>query len=287
MKRSFCIGSEWLYYKVYTGMKTADIILSQKLYPIILNLKESGVIIKWFFIRYRDPEEHIRLRFLCDSAEKVTQIIHSLYSVFNQLIEEDLVWKLQTDTYNREIERYGESTIKLSESIFFYDSEMIINYISLKPYFGDNKMELLFSFLAIDSFLDSFSLSNLDRMNLLNELQLSFKNEVHADKALKKEFDKNYRKLFHTIDHFLNLLSNDEYRELITLLQEKKAFTNTLALAIKATIEIPLTDFLCSHIHMIINRQYTSKQRMYECLIYDHLFRYYKTLTYKENFLNV
>ncbi|WP_404827730.1 hypothetical protein [Flavobacterium shii] len=36
-----------------------------------------------------------------------------------------------------------------------------------------------------------------------------------------------------------------------------------------------------SHIHMIMNRQYTSKQRMYELIIYDHLYRYYKTVTYQ------
>ena len=39
MKRDFCIGSEWLYYKIYTGVKTADLILMEKLYPLILDLK--------------------------------------------------------------------------------------------------------------------------------------------------------------------------------------------------------------------------------------------------------
>jgi hypothetical protein len=50
MKRDFCIGSEWLYYKLYTGVKTADLILLEKLYSVILELKEKNLIIKWFFI---------------------------------------------------------------------------------------------------------------------------------------------------------------------------------------------------------------------------------------------
>ncbi|MFN7774609.1 thiopeptide-type bacteriocin biosynthesis protein [Flavobacterium sp.] len=282
MKRSFCIGSEWLYYKVYTGVKTADIVLCQKLYPIISTLKDAGVISKWFFIRYRDPDEHLRLRFLCDSGEKVSQVIHSLYPVFNELIENDLIWKLQTDTYNREIDRYGDSTIELSESVFFYDSEMMVNFVSLKPYLSDNKTELLFSFLAIDSFLNSLSLHNADKLALLDELQLSFKKEFQADKNLKKEFDKNYRELADTIDAFVSLSESDEYLRLYKLIQKKQNLVAIASPIIIANLEIPLFEFVQSHIHMMINRQYSSKQRMYECLIYDHLFRYYKMTNYKK-----
>jgi hypothetical protein len=32
---------------------------------------------------------------------------------------------------------------------------------------------------------------------------------------------------------------------------------------------------------MMINRQFTSRQRQYETLIYDHLYRYYKTCFYR------
>jgi hypothetical protein len=33
---------------------------------------------------------------------------------------------------------------------------------------------------------------------------------------------------------------------------------------------------------MMLNRQYSSKQRMYELLIYDHMFRFYKMKEYKQ-----
>ncbi|WP_367276800.1 lantibiotic dehydratase C-terminal domain-containing protein [Flavobacterium sp.] len=46
-------------------------------------------------------------------------------------------------------------------------------------------------------------------------------------------------------------------------------------------MEIPLFDFLSSHIHMMVNRQFTSRQRQYEFLIYDHLYRFYKTQVLK------
>ncbi|WP_369077087.1 lantibiotic dehydratase C-terminal domain-containing protein [Flavobacterium adhaerens] len=64
--------------------------------------------------------------------------------------------------------------------------------------------------------------------------------------------------------------------------QEKENQTTKVILSIKNKLAIPLFDFLKSHIHMMMNRQYTSKQRTCKLLIYDHLFRYYKNIEYSE-----
>jgi thiopeptide-type bacteriocin biosynthesis protein len=282
MKRDFCIGSEWLYYKIYTGVKTADLMLLEKLYPVILDLIEKKIIDKWFFIRYKDPEEHLRIRFYCKTPESVSIAIARIYPVLSILLEENSIWKVQTDTYQREIERYGEKTMVASESLFWYDSEMILDYLALKSSFTKKEMQLLFSFSAIDSFLDSFSLTNAEKLALMDEFQLSFKNELDADKMLKKQLDKHYRELFQEIQLFLSGTAINEYPEIFEIIQEKQNIINRLIDPIKGKLQIPLSDFLMSHIHMMINRQYTSKQRMYELLIYDHLYRYYKTNEYKK-----
>jgi thiopeptide-type bacteriocin biosynthesis protein len=138
MKRDFCIGSEWLYYKICTGVKTADLILMEKLYPIILDLKEEKTIDKWFFIRYNDPDDHIRIRFNCKTPENISIVIAKMHLVLDELLEENLVWKVQIDTYQREIERYGERSIEDSETLFWHDSEMILQYLFLKSYFEKN-----------------------------------------------------------------------------------------------------------------------------------------------------
>lgn len=276
MKRSFCLGSEWLYYKIYTGVNTSDYVLTEKLNPVILSLLENKIISKWFFIRYNDPDDHIRIRFNCETIENVSQVINKLYPIFNELIASDVIWKLQADTYNREMERYGESTIIESESIFYYDSKMILHYATLKPYFEKEETQLLFSFLAIDSFLNSFHLTINDKLVLLDDLQESFKKEFNVDKQLKKEFDKNYRELSIEIDTLLTKKFDDEFAELFEAIYEKKNKVDLLVPSIKCNLQIPLNSFLTSHIHMMVNRQYSSKQRTYECLIYDHLYRYYK-----------
>nr|WP_315148999.1 thiopeptide-type bacteriocin biosynthesis protein [uncultured Flavobacterium sp.] len=280
MERAFCIGSNWLYYKIYTGVKTTDIILLEKLYPIIQELKDKNRIQKWFFIRYKDPDEHIRIRFYSENLENTSIVISKLYPVLNLLLQESTIWKVQTDTYQRELERYGEKTIEESETLFWQDSEMTLNYLSIKSTFIKNEMELIFSFLSIDSFLNSFSISNIHKLAIMDELQLSFKKEFDADKTLKKEMDKHFRELSQKTQFFLSGKALNDYPTIHKMIQEKQNQTITAILSIKDRLTIPLSDFLTSHIHMMINRQYTSKQRMYELIIYDHLFRYYKSIEY-------
>ena len=35
MKRKLSPGSEWLYLKIYTGVKTADLILEEAIQPLV------------------------------------------------------------------------------------------------------------------------------------------------------------------------------------------------------------------------------------------------------------
>jgi len=282
MKRDFCIGSKWLYFKIYTGVKTADLILLEKLYPVILKLKEEQQILKWFFIRYKDTDEHLRIRFLLAKPSNLAEVIDTIYPVLNPLLEENSVWNIQTDTYRREIERYGEKTMEESETLFWHDSEMILHYLVLKSSFEKDETKLLFSFLAIDQFLNSFSLNNNDKLLLMDDLQSAFKTEFDADKLLKKQVDKQYRELFPEMEALLSDAATDSATKVFGMIQEKSNQTTNTIISIKDKLQIPLSDFLVSHIHMTINRQYSSKQRMYELLIYDHMFRFYKMKKYKQ-----
>jgi thiopeptide-type bacteriocin biosynthesis protein len=281
MQRYFCLGSEWLYYKIYTGVKTSDFILLEKLKPIISNLQRKKVIKKWFFIRYKDTDVHLRIRFLLSDTKDATKVIKSFYSVFNELLEQNIAWNIQIDTYKREIERYGEKTMLDSEFLFWEDSQMILRYIKLKSQFDKQNTPLLFSFYAIDSFLNSFRLSDMEKLSLMDNLQTSFKIEFDADKEQKREMSKSYQSLYPQINDFLSTTSNNNFEGIVKIVNKKSKNIAEKALEIKTKIEIPLESFLASHIHMMINRQYTSKQRMYELIIYDHLYRYYKTLNYK------
>lgn len=59
--RTFIPGSQWVYIKLYTGEKTADDLLIQVIAPVIKKVQKAQHIKKWFFIRYSDPDFHLRI----------------------------------------------------------------------------------------------------------------------------------------------------------------------------------------------------------------------------------
>lgn len=281
MQKDFCLGSQWLYYKIYTGVKTADFILLERLNSVILDLEDRNIIQRWFFIRYKDTNDHIRIRFLVKNTNDLLKVIQSFYPVFNNLLEEKLVWNIQTDTYKREIERYGKATMIESEFLFWQNSKMIVEYLELKSSFSTQESPLLFSFYAIDALFDLFQLSNTDKLSLITHLQISYSKEFEVTKEQKKEMDRKYRLLIPKMKSLLRKDGKNDFYEIISIVDNTSNQVQETILSIKNKIEISLHSFLSSHIHMMINRQYTSNQRLYELIIYDHLFRFYKSLNYQ------
>jgi len=278
MTRVFSLGSEWVYFKIYSGYKIADIILLEYLSEKIEILLSENSIKKWFFIRYNDSDSHLRIRFQVSNPENVFQVIKELYPVFENLLQKNFIWKVQNDTYIREIERYGLNTIKDSETLFYFDSKMILEYLSMKNDLEKEENQLLFSFLSIDSFLNAFELTISEKLTLLDDMQQGFKKEFNATKVLKSELDKHYRELENEISSCMD----DDSNAIFQIVEDKFQNIHPIAKSIKKNLEINLNSFLSSHIHMMINRQFTSRQREYETLIYDHLHRYYKTCFYRK-----
>ncbi|NHM00521.1 thiopeptide-type bacteriocin biosynthesis protein [Flavobacterium difficile] len=282
MSRILSLGSEWIYFKLYSGYKTADIILLNFLKEKIEELLTQKIIKKWFFIRYNDTDSHLRIRFQLLNSDDVSYVIKELHPIFNELLAINFVWKIQSDTYLREIERYGLETMEDSEQLFYFDSKMIMNYLNIKNNFKNETVQLLFSLLAIDSFLNSFSLSIDEKFILLYDMQQSFKNEFKATKVLRSELDIHYRSLeCDILDSFSKNL-NSNLHALYTTIYEKEIQIKPIAETLKKKLQINMNSFLSSHIHMMINRQFTSRQRQYETVIYDHLYRYYKTCRFSK-----
>src|SRR5262249_46206428 len=57
VRRRFAPGSEWTYAKLYCGRAAADRLLAEQIAPL------AGIADQWFFIRYEDPDFHLRVRF--------------------------------------------------------------------------------------------------------------------------------------------------------------------------------------------------------------------------------
>lgn len=281
VERSFIVGDEWLYFKVYCGLKIADDLLVDIIKPIKEELMSNAIIDKCFFIRYSDPENHLRVRFHVTSISNISYVIALFNKLIKQYVENDLVWKVQLDTYHREVERYGINTMVLSESYFHFDSDMVINAIESLHDLDNNIDRWLFGVKALDSLLNEFKYDLDDKIRLLNKLKMSFNDEFGMNKSLKIQIDRKFRKFRDLINKSLigELYLDGELNVLLQHLDNKTDNTSEIVNEIIGVVNYDysnqLDNLLGSFIHMMLNRLFRSKQRKYELVIYNLMAKYY------------
>jgi len=140
VERRFPPGSEWLYLKLFTGPATADQLLLRAA-PLLSASVDTGSIDSWHFVRYGDPDWHVRLRLHGSPDALLRDLLPQLRDLTEPLLRTGQVWRTQLDTYERELERYGGAlVIGHAERIFHADSQAVIAIMSQLP--GDAGADL-------------------------------------------------------------------------------------------------------------------------------------------------
>ena len=263
IQKTFIVGDKWIYYKIYCGVKTADTILLDVIKPFTDKLLEKNTIDKWFFIRYSDPEPHLRVRFLVKDLKDIGTILVKFHKIIAPFVKRKQIWNVQLASYQRELERYGANTIEESETVFFYDSEQILTIIQNSE---NDEERFLNLFNWLENLLSAFKFKDENVLSFLDSMQEQFKNEFKVDKRAKKELSTKYRKLEPLLLNANNTLLIDK-NNLAAILER------FLMLNKKQKLNISLNNLLASFIHMTINRCFRSKQRLYEMMLYDFLYR--------------
>jgi len=284
VQRSFLSGDKWHYVTIYCGVKTADTLLVEILKPITEELLAEGKIAKWFFIRYADPDHHIRIRFLregnfhADITEKINAALASY-------LKNNLIWKVQTDTYNRELERYDAANIDNSETLFFYDSVTVVQILSLLEGDEGDDLRWQFALKGVNDLLESFGYDLSAKKDLMDVLGINFKKEFNIESIeSKKQLGAKFRELRTKIELALQteIDSTHEFYEVWQLFEIRKSSLIDCAKRIDElysshALEVQKSDLVASYIHMFLNRFCRSKQRMQEMVIYDLLHQHYKS----------
>lgn len=285
IQRTFTPNSEWFYIKIYCGVKSAERILCDVIKPLSQELFQLGVIDKWFFIRFKDSDEHLRVRFHNKNKNGFGQyVLSALDQRIAEYISTKQVYKLQIDTYNREIERYGAATIDLCESWFFHDSEAVVSFIDLLDGGEEGeKYRWLFALKGIDMLLNDFKLSIHQKSDLLQNLQEGFFKEFNGDVNLTVALNNKYRADFSEVSQILEASDLDEsLSEAISCFTSRSEKTKELIETIYWRSEndpnaFSPTKLLPSLIHMFLNRLFIAKHRLHELVIYHYLDKYYKS----------
>ena len=272
-QRRFSVGSEWLYLKIYAGEKVSDALLVDSLYLAIQELIEQQIVQKFFFIRYKDQDPHLRLRFQGNPhIEFYHYVIRRIERTLQPYVQSGLVHKIQTDTYQRELERYGMENITECEHFFHHDSLSTLQFMSQTGAGFDENLRFAFAAHKVDRLLNGLGIMIDGRHDLLHGLKERFFTEFNGNVNLRQQLNERYRTYKPLLEQALsrpfslaNGLENwdDQQQPLLA------------ALGRTDQQSLPFRTMAGSLIHMVINRLFPSKQRAYELILYHCLTKYY------------
>lgn len=284
VQRTFIPGSEWLYFKIYTGTKTADDILVQIVGPYVENLYAEGVIDNYFFIRYSDPDFHIRLRLHIGDSVNYAKVFKDFLKHFQPCVDNGMIVKILCDTYVREIERYGSETIESAEDLFRADSAAVMRLLARCCDQPEEKREAIhwqLALLLFDDTLTAFGYELPNKVRIARRMADSYRREFgFTTHGYTKQLNDKYRSFRKNIESAL--ASRSEFTAFEDILQSRKMEIQTVMGRIHEDRAADVTtyaadDLLSSIQHMTMNRWFRVRNRMYELVIYDFLSRYYES----------
>lgn len=128
-------GGPWLYATLYTSAERQDELLTGPLRRFLTDLGSPPAgpegVDRWFFIRYADPDPHLRLRLHGDPATLNGIILPRLHDMAGQLAADGLARGLRLDSYVPESERYGGPTLLgAAEEVFHADSQLVLERLA-------------------------------------------------------------------------------------------------------------------------------------------------------------
>ncbi len=273
--------SRWLYLKLYTGSATADLVLRDAIAPLIARAMESGAADRWFFVRYGDPGNHLRVRFGGEAA-RLRRIIDDLPEFLDPLLGDGRIARWQLDTYEREVERYGgPAGTEIAERIFHADSEAVL--AALDDLAGDRGAgwRWRLALVGIDRLLADFGLDLAARRDMMGGLRRASGAEFPAGPKLTHQLAQRLRERGDELYDLLTTGAAGPDHPLAGSLAALDRRSETLAplvaelRALRARGELTATveELVPSYIHMFVNRLIRSDARAHELVLYDLLHR--------------
>ncbi len=277
-------GSEWLYFKLYTGMKSADIILADTIRPLTDMLLKNKAIDEWFFIRYMDPRFHLRFRMKIAKEGSFDDVMRAFHRAFHPLVENGLVINVVMDCYKREVERYGENSMELSEEVFSADSVAIADIVARLRATGDSdESRWLLGMNLVDDTLSAAGFDMAAKMQFIEMVDGAFRKEFmitssnHA-KPLNSKYRDHRKNLESTMGH------TGIYEQYEDILNARKERLSGIFDRLRLSGGHSLDELLPSYTHMTINRLFRSRNRQCEMVVYYFMNKYYASYVARENY---
>jgi thiopeptide-type bacteriocin biosynthesis protein len=285
-RRRFPPGSEWLFAKLYTGFALTDELLLTAVGPVAQAALASGACDGWFFIRYGDPKPHVRARWHGEPARLRDEVFSALERLVSPWLEDGRVWRLQLDTYEREVERYGgDAGVRLAERLFAADSTAALALLSLLIEDAAGNVRWRVALLSVARLLADLKLAP----TLARRAVASWRDDLAREGATSSgwptrtqlgEIARRQRRAIDGMLDPLELASDPVMARAVAILDERSAVLATWeaelgALERAGALGMPRLELARSYAHMAVNRLLLSDHRAQEMVLYDLLDRAY------------
>jgi len=282
--RRFVPGSEWLTVKLYGGALAVDDLVRTTVGPLAVEWAAEGVAQRWHFVRYADPHGHLRLRFEGEARRLEQELLPRLRRAVAPLLDAGRLWKLQLDTYEREIERYGgPEGIVHCEELFHRDSEAIVELLRDAPTEGDGDRRWRLALLGMDRLLDDVGLDLETKRRTLLRARDAFHKEFKASDAVARQIGAKWRVESAAVARLLAPDGDEEdawspARAAFGRRSERSAAARAALqrAAADGSLAAPLEEIAAALLHMHCNRLLRAAARTHELVLYDFLHRHYK-----------
>jgi thiopeptide-type bacteriocin biosynthesis protein len=265
----FLPAQEWLYLKIYGHPKTIAALLADPVFDRMLTkLLQLKKISNWFFVRYADPNVHLRLRLKC-KPRCMAEVYAKVKRWLTNYLKVGLVSDFLIGTYQPEIHRYGFAGMERVELIFQRSSHLVLEFHKQQK---DADRCIAAGLASVGEILAAFFPDCKETIDFLEKTIKS----MEFDKSERLEMDKYYRQhrqsLESTIANALYYPGMKEFREscvaLVNVNDKQGLLFGNLVLDL---------------IHMHVNRINTLLAIDIEKKIYYWLLKHYKTLYHKQS----
>jgi thiopeptide-type bacteriocin biosynthesis protein len=268
-QRSFPPGGEWFYARLYGGRATADHLLTQEVAPLIRTALKDGLCDRWFFIRLNDPDDHLRVRVHGNPGDLAREFGPAFHAASEHWLANGLIWRVQLDTYEREVERFGGlRAMGLSEQVFAADSDAVVDILGAASQPRDLWLHAL---RGIHQLLLDFRLDAPQRQTLLDTAAERLGRELGADAPFWRQIGARYREERKTLEAHFALPVPPWLRERSRRLVPIVRALRTEEAAGRLTVSVEALARIFVHLH--VNRSLRSAWRQQELVLLSLLSR--------------
>lgn len=246
----------WVYLKLYEVNERQDELLTK----YVSSAVETLIPEKFFFLRYYDEQQHLRIRLKFPNEQIAMQKLLFLNQSLKEWRNKGLFSNVMFDTYEPEINRYGgKELLENTHDIFDIDSKFVLALLENFNLEDTKEKEMVYFVGMLSAFL-ALSGSSKELFELLDSEDL----RKQSASEFKKERNK-WMKWVEEVENATPQRIDERFQKLQELYFKRieiyKAFANKMNRE-EEQLTSTKQDIICSLVHMFCNR--TTGERQYE-----------------------